>query len=170
MIPAMSNENAFRVAVGELAQQSAVLESVVAIITWGIVGVTDTVGRIALPNSVDRSTRIIRDVAPHRISDAGLLSELNDWLSAVTRAYQDRNTILHSVWIGPSDQRTILPTSRQAPSRCRETPSRGKLTRSWLSLRSWNYSRQRESPISSVDYRPLRPGPGWCTDRCRLAK
>lgn len=111
MIPAMSNENAFRVAVGELAQQSAVLESVVTIITWGIVGVTDTVGRIALPNSVDRSTRIIRDVAPHRISDAGLLSELNDWLSAVTRAYQDRNTILHSVWIGPADDSPHFKTS-----------------------------------------------------------
>lgn len=99
----MGEMNRFRAAVGEVAQQSAMLESVVAITVWGLAGLDHTVARIVVPNNMERMLTLIGQLLPVRVDDADLRQEVQTWVTEVRRLYKERGSILHSVWIGNGD-------------------------------------------------------------------
>lgn len=93
-------DKAFRQAVGEVAQQAAILESVVAIVAWGMAGLDQRVARIVVPNNMDRMLTLIRDLLPLRVSDDGLRREVESWLTDVKATYARRSKVIHSAWLG----------------------------------------------------------------------
>jgi hypothetical protein len=93
----------FRIAVGEVAQAAAILESVVAVVTWGLAGVEQRIARIVLPNGVDRMLGLIDKLLPLRVDDPELRATVTAWVRDVRVAYNRRSAVLHSVWIGPGD-------------------------------------------------------------------
>lgn len=96
----MSSSTNFRAAVGEVAQQSAQLESAVAIVTWGLAGVEQDIARIVIPNNMDRMLSLVNELVPVRVADPGLQRTVRDWAGRVRTIYASRGRILHSVWIG----------------------------------------------------------------------
>jgi hypothetical protein len=89
----------FRKAVGNLAHNAAVLESVTAILAWGLAGVEQKIARIVVPNNMDRMLSLIKDLLPHRVDDPALRAEAKAWTDEVRAVWQQRNAVLHSVWI-----------------------------------------------------------------------
>lgn len=98
----------FRAAVGEVAQQAAQLEAIVAIVTWGLAGVEQNIARIVIPNNMDRMLQLIKELAPLRVVDPDLLREVQTWVGRVKVAYTERGRILHSVWVGNDQQGRYL--------------------------------------------------------------
>jgi hypothetical protein len=96
---ASTADHDFRAAVGELAHRAAVLESVTAILMWGLVGVEQKVGRRVLPNAMDRMLPVISRELEFRVSDLELRRRVSDWVGEVRTTWQDRSRIIHSVWI-----------------------------------------------------------------------
>lgn len=101
---AMVSASNFRAAVGEVAQQSAQLEAVVAIVTWGLAGVEQDIARIVIPNNMDRMLSLVNDLVPVRVTDPELQRTVRDWTGRVRSIYNSRGRILHSVWIGDDEE------------------------------------------------------------------
>ncbi|MGO4250158.1 hypothetical protein AB4Y87_23435 [Paenarthrobacter sp. RAF54_2] len=99
----MNSATNFRAAIGEVAQQSAQLEAVVAIVTWGLAGVEQAIARIVVPNNMDRMLSLINELVPVRVQDPELQRRVKDWSGRVRTVYNSRGRILHSVWIGNDD-------------------------------------------------------------------
>lgn len=91
----------FRAAVGEVAHAAAGLESVTAIITWGLAGVEQTLARTVVPNNMSRMLDLIKELLPVRVADVQLRAAVMAWAKDARIAYGKRGSILHSVWIGP---------------------------------------------------------------------
>ena len=70
-----------------MAQQAAILESVVSVVAWGLVGVPQNVGRIAITNSVDGMLRVIVDMLLLRVGDPALRATVTTWVRDVRTAY-----------------------------------------------------------------------------------
>lgn len=102
------SDGKFKAAVGEVAQQAAQLESVVAIVAWGLAGLEDDIARIVVPNNMDRMLSLITDLLPIRVLDDGLRQDVSKWASSVRGVYRQRNSILHSVWIPVDDDETHM--------------------------------------------------------------
>lgn len=99
----MSQGQEFRAAVGEVAQAAALLESVTAIILWGLAGVEQRIARIVLPNNMDRMYTLIKELVPLRVDDPALRATVLEWAGEARAAHGQRGRILHSVWVGPGD-------------------------------------------------------------------
>lgn len=99
----MSPEITFRYALGSIADEAATVEAAVAVIMWGLVGVEQRIGRIALPNNVDRMISVIRDVVALRVPDPETQAQVLAWCQQVKTVYGQRSWILHGIWLGPTE-------------------------------------------------------------------
>jgi len=93
----------FRLGIGNVSQAAAQLEQTVAIVTWGLAGLDQTVARIALPDTVDRMLDVIKQLLPLRVSDLQLRERVSSWAHDVRIAYRERNVIVHSTWLPTDD-------------------------------------------------------------------
>lgn len=117
----------FRTAVGEVAQQAAVLEGVVAITAWGLAGLEQETARIVVPNNMDRMLNLISDLLRQRVRDEGLIAEVEAWVREVRAAYQERNRVIHSVWVGDGGEEPYWRVDLRPLGRPKESRTAGDL-------------------------------------------
>jgi len=95
-------------ALGKITTNFAMLEEVVSVCIWGLIGEEQRLGRVITTElSFSRKVDLLSSLYRYRINSAEKLSELNELLNQLALAEEKRNSITHSHWGAGSTKQTI---------------------------------------------------------------
>ena len=91
--------------IGKLVVQFQTLEFIILMLCLGITKDNlDVVMAMLSVVSFRRKLDVLRAIAPYAISDSTLGSELTDLIEKASHCEEQRNTIVHSIWLGGQDK------------------------------------------------------------------
>lgn len=99
---------AWHEAVGRLVHQAALAEAGVGRLAHQLSGVDEAASTQLLPLELEQLVRVVRNLAPLRIRDVRLVTDVLGWTHQVRKLYAVRTSVVHTVWAagGRPDERT----------------------------------------------------------------